>query len=168
ENPGTPADAADARDFVRPARGSAERTWTTRRGPGRSHPPAGESDRGRNTFTTSGARALAAGPGTGGRSAQALEHHRHALAAADAHGLDAEGLVLLAQVVEQGRGDARTGHAERVAQCDRAARDVQLVLVDAQLTLRADDLHGKGLVDLEQVDVGDRHAGVAQHLAHGL
>ena len=52
--------------------------------------------------------------------AQPLEDHRHPLAAADAHGLQAERLVLGLQVVEQGGGDASTGHTERVTQRDRA------------------------------------------------
>ena len=83
----------------------------------------------------------------------------HALAAADAHGLHAEGLVRLLEVVDQGGHDAGAGHAERVTEGDGAAVDVHLrVEVDAQVTGRADDLAGERLVDLDEVDVVDGHA----------
>jgi hypothetical protein len=51
------------------------------------------------------------------------------------------------------------GGAERVAQRDRAAVDVEPVEVDAQVLVRRDDLGREGLVDLDQVHVVDRHAG---------
>ena len=57
--------------------------------------------------------------------------------------------------VEQRAGDAGAGHAEGVADRDRAAVDVQLVDVDAELAVARDDLGGEGLVDLDQVDVVD-------------
>ena len=59
-------------------------------------------------------------------SAQSFDHHRHALTAADAHRLEAERGVGLLQVVDQGGHDAGAGHAERVAERDRAAVDVEL------------------------------------------
>ena len=58
-------------------------------------------------------------------------------------------------VVEQRRGDARPGHAERVAHRDRAAVDVELVLARCPaLRAERDDLHRERLVDLDEVDVG--------------
>ena len=45
---------------------------------------------------------------------------------------------------------------------------VQLVVADAELLGRGDDLGGEGLVDLHQVDVVDGHAGPTQHLADGV
>src|SRR5213080_1259052 len=113
---------------------------------------------GRATVVRSGTAPCRAPPracerwGAGGpSSAEALEHHRHALAAADAHGLQPEGAVLRLQTVEQRAGDAGAGHAERVADGDRAAVHVQLVDVDAQVAVARDDLRGEGLVDLDEV-----------------
>src|SRR4051812_38471014 len=59
---------------------------------------------------------------------QALDEDGHALAAADAHRLDAPRLVVGPQVVDQRAHDAGAGHAERVAEGDRAAVRVQLIL----------------------------------------
>src|SRR5437588_3983353 len=106
--------------------------------------------------------------GSAGRSAEPLEDHRHALAAADAHGLQTERLVTGAQTVEQGARDARSGHAERVTDGDRAAVDVELVDVDAELTVRRDHLGGERLVDLREVDVVDREPGALERLPGGL
>ena len=101
-------------------------------------------------------------------SAQTLEHHRHALPATDAHRLDTEGLVVGLQVVQQGGGDAGTGHAERMTQGDGTTRDVELVVIDAEDIGRSENLHREGLVDLDEIDVGQRHAGHLEHLADGL
>ena len=55
--------------------------------------------------------------GTGEGSAEALEDHGHALAAADAHGLEAELLVPALQAVEQRGGDPRAGTTyEKISQ----------------------------------------------------
>src|ERR1700733_1915160 len=89
------------------------------------------------------------------RLGEALEDRGHALPAADAHGLQAEGLVVELEAVEDGGGDPRPGHAERVAHRDGAAVHVQLVDVDAQLPVGRDDLGRERLVDLDQVDVVD-------------
>src|SRR6476661_4582270 len=101
-------------------------------------------------------------------SGQALDDHGHALAAADAHRLDAERLVRLLEAVDQGGHDAGTGHAERVTEGDRPTVDVELVVGDAEVTGRRDDLGGERLVDLEQVDVVDGLAGTPQRLLDGL
>src|SRR5947199_10108922 len=66
-------------------------------------------------------------------SAEPLHHHRHALPATDAHRLKADRLVVRAQPVEQRRGDARARHSERVAERDRAAVDVELLLIYPQV-----------------------------------
>ena len=75
------------------------------------------------------------------------------MAAAHAHGFEADGVVGVLEAVEQGAHDARPGHAEGVAQSDRAAVGVELVVVDAQLVGRRQHLGGEGLVDLPVVDV---------------
>ena len=61
--------------------------------------------------------------------------------------------------VEERGHDAGPGLAEGVAEGDGAALDVELVPADAEVLGRGDDLGGEGLVDLDQVDVVDGHAG---------
>jgi len=59
-----------------------------------------------------------------GESTEPLQNHGHAHAPANAHGLQAEGEVAGAQAIEQGAGDASTGHPERVPQSDRTAEHI--------------------------------------------
>src|SRR5215217_8137183 len=99
---------------------------------------------------------------------ESLDDHRHALAAADAHRLQTERLVLCRKVVQQRGGDTRTRHTERVTQRDRPAGHVELVQIHAQLASRTEHLYRERLVDLVQVDVVDRHARVRQRLTRGL
>src|SRR4029077_19423336 len=68
-------------------------------------------------------------------SAEPFEHEGHALAAADAHGLEADVLVVELQGVDQRGGDPGAGHAERVTDRDGAAVDVEPVDVDAQVAV---------------------------------
>src|SRR5690606_12662837 len=70
----------------------------------------------RPSASSPGGRASVTVRGSAGRSAQALDQHGHALAAADAQRLEPDGLVEGLQVVEQRRHDAGAGHAERVAE----------------------------------------------------
>ena len=58
-----------------------------------------------------------------------------------------------AQLADEGGGEAGAGAAEGVAEGDRAAVDVELLLVDAELAGAGEDLGGEGLVELDQVDV---------------
>ena len=53
-------------------------------------------------------------------------------------------------------GEAGAGAAERVAEGDRAAVDVEPLLVDAELADAGEDLGGEGLVELDQVDLVER------------
>src|SRR6478735_2069749 len=100
--------------------------------------------------------------------ADALEDHRHALAAADAHGDEAGGLVVPVEAVEHRVLQSGAGHAEGVADGDGAAVDVEAVEVDAEVLVGRHDLGGERLVDLDEVDVADAHAGVAQRVLRGL
>src|SRR5262245_1565947 len=86
---------------------------------------------------------------------EALDDHRHALAAADAHALHAVARTGLVHAVEERGHDARAGHAERVAERDRAAVHVELPPGDVQLFGRRHHLRGEGLVDLDEIDVVD-------------
>ena len=70
--------------------------------------------------------------------------------------------------MDQRAHDAGAGHAERVAEGDAAATGVELVPADAEVLGRRDDLGGERLVDLDEVDVVDGHAGAAEGLAAGL
>src|SRR6476469_9193185 len=101
-------------------------------------------------------------------SAEALVDDGHALAATDAHRLEAELAVTRGQPVEQGRRDAGAGGPERVAEGDGPTVDVELVEVHAQLVRRGQHLRGERLVDLVEVHVPDGHAGPGQRLARGL
>ena len=58
---------------------------------------------------------------------EALDEHRLAHPAGDAHRLDPVAAVDGVEAVEQRRHDPRAGHAERVAEGDRAAERVELV-----------------------------------------
>src|SRR5580700_2958828 len=88
-------------------------------------------------------------------SGHPLEDHRHALPSADAHGLEAVLPVAFAKPVDERGRDPCTGHAERMAECDCAAVDVELVLIDRELARRGDHLYGERLVDLDEVDIVD-------------
>ena len=62
---------------------------------------------------------------------------------------------------------ALAAHAVRVAQRDGAAVHIQAIGGNAQLVAAVDHLHGKGFVQLPQVDVADLQAELVQHLGHG-
>ena len=90
-------------------------------------------------------------------SAEALQHHRHALPAADAHRFQTDRLIVRAEPVEERGGDAGAGHPEGVAEGDRAAVDVEL------LSTGRSPGHGprqhlgrERPVDLDELDVVDR------------
>ncbi len=59
------------------------------------------------------------------------------------------------QLVERRAEDHRAGRAERMAHGDGAAVDVDLGGVELEGLHEAQHHRGEGLVDLEQVDVGD-------------
>ena len=64
--------------------------------------------------------------------------------------------------MDQRRHDPGAGLAERVAEGDRPAVDVELVPADTELLGRRDHLGGERLVQLDQVDVVDRQPGARQ------
>src|SRR3954453_15705699 len=93
------------------------------------------------------------GPGAGARptsisSAHALEHQRHALPAAHAHGDQPGLLVVELQRVAYRVLQSRAGHAEGVTHGDRPAVDVEPVEVDAEFLVGRHDLGRERLVDL--------------------
>src|SRR5690606_12517215 len=80
------------------------------------------------------------------------------LATAAAQGGRADASAATLQLEGEVEHDPSPGHADRVTDRDGAAVDVDLVLGDAQLTGGLDADRREGLVELEQVDVGDRDA----------
>src|ERR671916_803909 len=96
---------------------------------------ASEGDRGLRTFDCAAglpsAQPLQPRPSLDRASAEAFEDDRHALTAADAHGLEPETRVAGLQAVDQRGHDAGAGGAEGVAERDGAAMDVELVVADA-------------------------------------
>src|SRR5258708_20674600 len=88
---------------------------------------------------------------------EALHDHRHPLAAADTHGLQAEGPVPRLQVIDEGRHDTDAGHPERVAERDRAAMRVEPIHVPVQLPGYRQHLQGERLVELYDLPVTAAH-----------
>src|SRR6478672_5291310 len=97
-------------------------------------------------------------------SAVDLEQAGAALAAADAHGHDAPLGLAARTFLEDVASETRAGHAEGMADRDRAAVDVVLGGIDAELVARVEALAGKGLVELPNIDVVDLQAGALQQL----
>src|SRR5437868_6997298 len=64
---------------------------------------------------------------TSRRLVEALDDHRHALAAADAHRRQADGLVISLESIDQRAQDARAGHPERVPKCNCTTVWIELV-----------------------------------------
>src|SRR3954471_17778151 len=82
-----------------------------------------------------------------------LDDDRVPLPPAGADGRAALPAAAPAQLVHERAEDARARRADRVAERDRAAVDVDLVLVDAEHADRVERDRGERLVDLPQVDV---------------
>src|SRR4029077_18037844 len=92
-----------------------------------------------------------------------LDQKRDPLPAADASRRDAIAQVRPFQLARQGHGEAHAGRAERMADRDCAAVDVELVLVEIERTRAGHHLRTERLVDLEAGDVGYCQAGLLQH-----
>src|SRR5450631_3219730 len=89
-----------------------------------------------------------------------------ALAAADAHGDDAPFGLAPAALLQDVAGQPRAGHAEGMADRDRAAVDVVLVGIDAELVARIQALAGEGLVEFPQIDIPHLEAVALQQFWH--
>ena len=70
--------------------------------------------------------------------------------------------------MNQLRGQFRARGAERMAEGDRAAVHVDAILIHLQLAHRRDDLRRECFVELDQIDVAERHGGQSQRFRHGL
>ena len=94
-----------------------------------------------------------------------LDDRRQALADPDAERRQPVAAAPPAQLVGERAEQPGARAAERVADRDGAAVDVQLVVVDAQLAHGCEHLRGEGLVELDQVDVLDPKSGTVERLA---
>src|SRR6185295_10155712 len=88
-----------------------------------------------------------------------LDDRRDALPDSHAQRCDPVAAPPASQLPDQRRQDPGSGAAERVAEGDRAAVDVQPLLVDPELADAGEDLGGERLVDLDQVDLVEAQAG---------
>src|SRR6478672_13577884 len=100
-------------------------------------------------------------------SAVDLEQAGAALAAADAHGHDAPLGLAARTFLEDVAGETRAGHAEGMTDRDRAAVDIVLGGIDAELVARIEALAGEGFVELPEIDVVDLKAVTLQQLRNG-
>src|SRR3954470_7220790 len=99
-----------------------------------------------------------------GPSSEDLEQAGGAHAAADAHRDDAVlGAAPLA-LEQDVAGHPGAGHPIRVADRDRAARDIQLVVGDAELVATVDRLARERLVELPEVDLVHLDPGLLEQL----
>src|SRR5688572_9397074 len=80
------------------------------------------------------------------RSSYSLNDRSDALADPDAHGCETVAAAALIHFMNQGRHHARAAAAERVTEGDRAAVNIQLVHVDAELASAGEHLRRKRLV----------------------
>src|SRR5205809_6578404 len=88
-----------------------------------------------------------------------LEDRGHALAAADAHGLQQVAAVPAAQLAQAGGEHPGAGGADGVAERDPGSVDVELVrLVPAPAGQHGEHLDRERLVELDQVDVAESQA----------
>src|SRR6476646_5962092 len=100
------------------------------------------------------------------RSAIDFKQAGAALAAADAHRHDAPLRLAPAAFLQDMAGETRTGHAEGMADRDRAAVDVVLLRIDAELVARIEALAGESLIELPEIDVVDLQTMALQQLRH--
>src|SRR6476646_1020208 len=100
-------------------------------------------------------------------SAVDLKQACAALAASDAHGDDAPLGLAPTAFLQDVAGEPRAGHAEGMADGDRAAIDVVLLGIDAELVARIQTLAGEGFVQLPDVDIVDLQPVALQRLRHG-
>src|SRR5215203_1397273 len=99
-------------------------------------------------------------------SAVDLEQAGAALAAADAHRDDAPLGLAPAAFLQDVAGETRASHAEGMADRDRAAVDVVLLGIDAELVARIEALAGEGFVEFPEINVVDLQAVALQQFRH--
>src|SRR4051812_46520087 len=103
--------------------------------------------------------------GTRCRSLHVLPEDRAAHAHADAESGEAVAAVALAEPVRELRDQAHSGRGEGMAARDRTAVRVEpwIVAGDAELIAPGQHLYRERLIELEEVDVVERDAGLFEH-----
>src|SRR3546814_2167968 len=103
------------------------------------------------------------------RSSNPLDHHRDALANADAHGGESVAAAGAVEFFGGGEDEAGAGHAEGVAQRDGAAVGVHILCVvgEAELAQDREALGGEGFVQFDHIHVGDDEAEAFEELLRG-
>src|SRR5579859_4324312 len=99
---------------------------------------------------------------SGYRCGSAFDSERDAHAAADAQGSETLLGVTLLHFVQQGDQNAGARGADRMADGDGPAIDVDLRGIPADFAIDRDGLGGEGFIGLDQVEIGDRPAGLLQ------
>src|SRR5680860_1120464 len=115
--------------------------------------------------------ARGSGAGRGGAArckGSDLDDYGVALASAGADRGDAEPAAATTELVDERTDYARAGGADRVTEGDRAAVDVDVLLIDAEHPHRVERDRGEGLVDLPDVDVLGSLADLLQGLPGGV
>ena len=98
----------------------------------------------------------------GGDSGEPLKDAGSAHAAADAHGHHAVAGAPRFHLLEKCGGQFSAGAAERMAERDGAAVDVDAGGIETERADDGQDLRGEGLVQFDEVDVVEREAGDAR------
>src|SRR5688572_14887411 len=96
-----------------------------------------------------------------------LEQPRRAHPAADAHGHDDVLDTAPPPLDQRMAHEARSAHAERVPDRDRAAVDVEPLVVDPETIATVERLHRKSLVQLPEPDVAEAEPLALEQLRHG-
>ncbi len=84
-----------------------------------------------------------------------LEDRGDALTHADAHRGQAKGGVAVVHGVDERGGDASSGSAQRMADGDCSAADVDLGFVQLEHADSSQGLRREGFIELDEVDVGE-------------
>src|SRR2546429_8139594 len=87
-----------------------------------------------------------------------FEEPRLPLADANTHRREPVAPATAAQLVQQRHDEACARHPERVTERDCATVDIHLFGIQAQLADHHETLRGKGLVQLDEVELRDLHA----------
>src|SRR6185295_7443227 len=82
--------------------------------------------------------------------------------ATNAHGHHAVARLASFHLVQDRRRQLRAGAAERMAERDRAAVDVEPIGIDRQRAQAGEDLRGEGFVQLDEIDLVEGQAGELQ------
>src|SRR5271165_7668840 len=149
-----------AHDLTRVGRG-----WGRRWGRGLGAVGAGWARWARDTELSGGTRRR--GVGEFNLALEALDDRDVGGAAALAHRLQAVAAADALELVEHRREQLGPGGPERMPERDRAAVRVDLLGVGLDVLEPGHDNRGEGLVDLHDVDVVDRQAGLLQCKARG-